>query len=304
MAVSSSELKVPPRASIPTAPSAINETAPWVRVLIRVLAYSLLIGFAFIEFIPFLWSITTSFKPESEINAGFVNGFSWLPKNVTLENYANIFTKVAFGTWFINSLIVGVVTTIMTLLFSSTAGYAFARIPFPGRDVIFWMIIATMMVPGIITLIPIYILLKNLNLLNSLPGLIIPFMVTAFGIFLMRQFFMAIPVELEEAARVDGAGRFRTFAQVVMPLARPALSALTIFTFMGRWNDFLLPLIIVSTEENRTLPLGMSTFRSLYKTDWGLLMAGSLLVMLPIVIMFVAFQRFFIEGVSYTGLKG
>ncbi|MDB5081804.1 MAG: binding-protein-dependent transport system inner rane protein [Chloroflexi bacterium] len=285
-------------------PGVIGETPAWRRVLVRVLIYALLIGFALFEFLPFLWSITTSFKSEQEINAGFVNGFHWIPQNFTLNNYLDIFNKVEFGRWFFNSLIVGVITTLFTLAFSSTSGYAFARIPFPGRDFIFWCIVATQMVPAIIYLVPIYILLKNLNLLDTLPGLIIPFMVTNFGIFLMRQFFTSVPVELEEAARVDGAGRFRTFAQVVLPLAKPALAALTIFTFMGRWNDFLLPLIIINSPDKYTLPLGMSTFRGLYKTDWGLLMSGSLLVMVPIVIMFVFFQRFFIEGVSYTGLKG
>ncbi len=282
----------------------VNETPPWRRVLVKIMIYALLIGFALFEFLPFLWSITTSFKSEQEINAGFINGFHWIPQNFTVENYLDIFNKVEFGRWFLNSLIVGVTTTLFTLAFSSTSGYAFARIPFPGRNFIFWCIIATQMVPGIIYLVPIYMLLKNLNLLDNLPGLIIPFMVTNFGIFLMRQFFLSVPLELEEAARVDGAGRFRTFAQVVLPLARPALAALTIFTFMGRWNDFLMPLIIINSPSNYTLPLGMSTFRGLYKTDWGLLMSGSLLVMIPIVLMFVFFQRFFIEGVSYTGLKG
>lgn len=285
-------------------PGVVGETPPWRRILIKILIYALLIGFALFEFLPFLWSIVTSFKSEQEINAGFVNGFNWIPRQFTLQNYLDIFNKVEFGRWFVNSLIVGVITTILTLAFSSTSGYAFARIPFPGRNFIFWCIIATMMVPSIIYLVPIYILLKNLNLLDSLQGLIIPFMVTNFGIFLMRQFFTSVPLELEEAARVDGAGRFRTFAQVVLPLAKPALAALTIFTFMGRWNDFLMPLIIINSPDNYTLPLGMSTFRGLYKTDWGLLMSGSLLVMVPIVIMFVFFQRFFIEGVSYTGLKG
>ncbi len=285
-------------------PTVLGESSPWAKILIKVVSYALLIGFALIEFLPFLWSLTTSFKTENEINAGFSKGFNWIPREFTLVNYTDIFTKVEFGKWYFNSALVGVITTLLTLFFASTSGYAFARIPFPGRNLIFWFILATMMIPGVITYVPIYILLKNLGLIDSIPGLIIPFMVTAFGIFLMRQFFLAIPTELEEAARVDGAGRIRTFVQIVLPLARPALAALTIFTFMGRWNDFLMPLIIISSPDKYTLPLGMSTFRSLYKTDWGLLMGGSILVMIPIVIMFVSFQRFFIEGISYTGLKG
>ncbi|HEX2913249.1 MAG TPA: carbohydrate ABC transporter permease [Chloroflexia bacterium] len=290
------------KAAIPDSPLAVNETPAWRRVLIRVLIYAVLIGFALIEFLPFLWALSTSFKTQADVNVGFPP--QWIPAHPTTENYANIFQAVPFGQWYLNSIIVAAITTLLCLFFSSTAGYAFARIPFPGRELIFLAILGTMMIPGVITLIPIYILLKNLNLINTIPGLIIPFMVTAFGIFLMRQFFQSIPMELEEAARVDGAGRIRTFAQVVLPLARPALSALTIFTFMGRWNDFLMPLIIISDQNLFTLPLGMSTFRSQYKTDWGLLMSGSVLVMIPIVILYVAFQRFFIEGISYSGIKG
>ena len=283
-----------------------GDTSPWVRTLLKVLAYTLLIGFTVIEFVPFLWALSTSLKPELEINAGLGQNFTWLPKSLTLDSYINLFSldQAPFARWYLNSAIVGVITTLLTLFFAATSGYAFARIPFPGRDIIFLSILGTMMIPGVITIIPIYILLGKLGLINSYPGLILPFMVTAFGIFLMRQFFVAIPLELEEAARVDGANRFRTFWQVVMPLARPALSALTIFTFMGRWNDFLMPLIIVNDKDLYTLPLGMASFRGLYKTDWGLLMSGSLLIMVPIVIMYVFFQRYFIEGISYTGLKG
>jgi multiple sugar transport system permease protein len=289
-------------ANAPAAASTGIDNRVWVRKVLRFLAYAFLIFFALIQFLPFLWALSTSFKTGTEINVGFPP--KWIPANPTLENYTNIFNLVPFGRWYINSFAVALVTTVLTLFFSSTAGYAFARIPFPGRDIIFLAILGTMMIPGVITIIPIYILLRNLGMLDSYQGLIIPFMVTAFGIFMMRQFFVSIPNELEEAARVDGAGRVRTFAQVVLPLARPALSALTIFTFMGRWNDFLMPLIIINNPDLFTLPLGMSTFRGQYKTDWGLLMSGSILVMIPIVILYVAFQRFFIEGISYTGLKG
>ncbi len=282
----------------------VNDSSIWLRRFNRILTYTLLIGFAFIEFMPFIWALSASFKNQAEIQASLSFPPRFIPANPTLQNYFDIFTIVPFGTWYLNSLFVGVVTTLLTLFFSSTSGYAFARIPFPGRDIVFWMIIGTMAIPGVITLIPTYIVLKTLGLTDTMQGLIVPFMVTAFGIFLMRQFFMSIPVELEEAARVDGAGRIRIFWQIVLPLARPALSALTIFTFMGRWNDFLMPLIIIGKSELFTLPLGMSTFRGQYKTDWNLLMSGSILVMIPIVILYVAFQRFFIEGIATTGLKG
>jgi multiple sugar transport system permease protein len=281
----------------------VSDSPNWVRRLVKILAYTLLIGFALIQFLPFVWALSASFKSPPEIQRSLSFPPNWIPQEPTLQNYTDIFSVVPFGLWYLNSLVVAVITTLLTLFFAATSGYAFARIPFPGRDIIFWMIIGTMAIPGVIMIIPLYILLRSLGLTDTLQGLIIPFMVTAFGIFLMRQFFSAIPVELEEAARVDGAGRIRTFAQVVLPLARPALAALTIFTFMGRWNEFLMALVVIGRADLFTLPLGMSTFRGTYKTDWGLLMSGSILVMIPIVILYVAFQRFFIEGISTTGLK-
>ncbi len=284
--------------------SVVNESPLWSRRLVKFGAYALLIGFALVQFIPFVWALSASFKPEIEIQNSLSFPPKLIPQNPTLQNYFDIFTIVPFGTWYLNSFLVAFFTTLLTLFFASTSGYAFARIPFPGRGVVFWAIIGTMAIPAVITLIPTYIVLKSLGLTDTLQGLIIPFMVTAFGIFLMRQFFTSVPVELEEAARVDGAGRIRIFSQVVLPLARPALSALTIFTFMGRWNDFLMPLIIIGKSELFTLPLGMSTFRGQYKTDWNLLMSGSILVMIPIVILYLFFQRFFIEGIATTGLKG
>lgn len=282
----------------------VNETSIWTRRALKTLAYVLLIGFALIEFLPFIWALSASFKNQQEIQSSLSFPPKFIPDNPTLQNYGDIFSIVPFGTWYLNSFFVAIVTTLLTLFFASTSGYAFARIPFPGRDIVFWLIVGTMAIPSVITIIPTYILLKTIGLTDTIQGLIIPFMVTAFGIFLMRQFFVSIPGELEEAARVDGAGRIRIFWQIVLPLARPALSALTIFTFMGRWNDFLMPLIIIGKSDLFTLPLGMSTFRGQYKTDWNLLMSGSILVMIPIVILYIVFQRFFIEGIATTGLKG
>ena len=293
-------------APITTSQTSVNneQRSVWVKRLIKIVIYVLLIGFAIIEFLPFIWALSASFKNGQEINDSLSFPPKFVPANPTFDNYLNIFQIVPFGLWYFNSFLTAAITTILCLFFSSTAGYAFARIPFPGREFIFLAILGTMMIPGVITIIPLYILLRSLGLTDTYQGLIIPFMVTAFGIFLMRRFFQSVPNELEEAARVDGAGRVRIFAQIVLPLARPAIAALTIFTFMGRWNDFLMPLIIISSDDKFTLPLGMSTFRSTYKTDWGLLMSGSILVTIPIVLMYVIFQRFFIEGVSYTGLKG
>ena len=291
-------------ATAQTAPTSttqiVGETNAARQVMVKIVVYTLLIGFSILEFIPFVWALSTSLnaKANDTSTAGL------LPAEPTLSNYTKLFDTAPFFLWFANSLGIAIVTVLLTLFFSSTSGYAFARIPFPGRDLVFLLILGTMMIPGIITFVPIYQIATFLGIYNTYQGLILPFMVTAFGIFLMRQFFTSVPVELEEAARIDGAGRIRTFAQVVLPLARPALSALALFQFMGRWNDFTMPLILIRDRNLFTLPLGMSSFRTEYKTDWGLLMSGAILITIPIVVLYIAFQRFFVEGISYTGLKG
>lgn len=278
----------------------VGDNRPTRRIVVRTIVYVALIGFAIIEFIPFIWSLSTALNATA--NDTSTAGL-W-PHVFTFDNFGKLFDTEPFALWFANSLGIGIVTTLLTLFFASTSGYAFARIPFPGRDMIFLLILGTMMIPGIITFVPIYQIAKTLGIYNTRQGLVLPFMVTAFGIFLMRQFFQSVPAELEEAARIDGAGRIRTFAQVVLPLARPALAALALFQFMGRWNDFTMPLILISDKDLFTLPLGMSSFRTEYKTDWGMLMSGAILITIPVVILYVAFQRFFVEGISYTGLKG
>lgn len=267
------------------------------------LSYGLLFLLALAFFYPFLLATTTSFKPLPEIAA---NPVRLLPQQWTLEGYRSM-ENLNVWRWMINSAFVAVVVTLGNLLFASMAGYALARIPFPGRTPLFLLIIGTLMVPGIVLLIPRFIVFKQLHLIDTYAGLILPVLVLPFGIFLMKQFFESIPGELEDAARVDGASRFVMFFRVVLPLARPALIALIIFTFQGNWNEFMNPLIVINTNQNLyTLPLGLALLRGGIgqNLQWNALLAGSMLTTLPMALIFLFFQRYFIEGISYSGLKG
>jgi multiple sugar transport system permease protein len=263
--------------------------------------YTVLIIYAIITFIPFLWALSSSFKPLAEIVSGKPN---FIPENFTLDNYKYIiFTEPLFVRWFLNSVFVAVVITFFNLLFNSMAGYALARLKFPGNKFFFYLILAVLMVPGQVTLIPTYLILKWLGWLNSYQGLIIPAVVNATFIFMMRQFFINFPRELEEAAELDGLGRFGTFFRVVLPLAKPALAAQTVFIFMSAWNNFMMPLIILSDEEMFTLPLGLNSFKGQYISYWNYIMAASMIFTIPALLIYAFFNRFFIKGVTFTGGK-
>jgi len=263
--------------------------------------YLLLIGYAVITLVPFAWALSASFKPLSEIAAGGVN---FIPQIFTLDNYRTIFVQEPlFGRWLFNSAIAAILVTVLNLLFNSMAGYALARIQFPGNRLWFFIILVALMVPGQITLLPKFLILKSLGWLNTYQGLIIPTAINATFIFMMRQFFLNFPKELEEAAALDGLGRFETFFRVVLPLAKPALAAQTIFVFMGSWNEFLLPLVIMSDPEMFTLPLGLNAFKGQYISYWNYIMAASIIFTLPALAIYVFFNRYFIQGITYTGGK-
>ncbi|AFY90468.1 carbohydrate ABC transporter permease [Chroococcidiopsis thermalis] len=263
--------------------------------------YAILIVYAIATFLPFAWALSASFKPLSEIIAG---GLNLIPQNFTLENYQKIFLEEPlFGRWLFNSVVVASTVTIFNLLFNSMAGYALARIPFKGNQILFFCILAVLMVPAQVTLIPSFLILKSLGWLNSYQGLIVPNIVNATFIFMMRQFFVNFPKELEEAAALDGLGYLETFFQIVLPLARPALAAQTIFIFLGSWNNFLMPLMIVSTSEMFTLPLGLNTFKGQYISYWNYIMAASMVFTLPALLIYAFFNRYFIQGVTFTGNK-
>ena len=263
--------------------------------------YAVLLFYAVITFIPFAWALSASFKSLPEISSG---GASFIPKTFTLDNYKTIFLQEPlFGRWLINSVIIAVTVTLFNLLFNSMAGYALARIKFPGNRLLFLLILAVLVVPGQITLLPKFLILKSLGWLNSYQGLVVPTIVNATFIFMMRQFFLNFPKELEEAAALDGLNRFETFFEVVMPLAKPALAAQTIFIFMGSWNEFLLPLVVMSNPEMFTLPLGLNAFKGQYITYWNYIMAASMIFTLPALAIYAFFNRYFIQGVTFTGGK-
>jgi len=265
------------------------------------LLYTILLLYAIITFVPFAWALSASFKPLSEIVAG---GANFIPQKFTLENYRQIFfQEPLFGRWLFNSVVVAVSVTSFNLLFNSMAGYALARIRFPGNRFWFFLILAVLMVPSQITLIPSFLILRFLGWLDSYQGLIVPSIVNATFIFMMRQFFINFPKELEEAAALDGLGHLETFFEIVLPLAKPALAAQAIFVFMGSWNNFLTPLIILSNSEMFTLPLGLNTFKGQYISYWNYIMAASMVFTLPALAIYAFFNRYFIQGVTFTGGK-
>jgi multiple sugar transport system permease protein len=263
---------------------------------------------------PFIWMVTASLQDVSDM---FRWPPSWIPRSPSFDNYVTFFQQERIGRFFFNSAFVALTVTALQLFTSSLAAYTFAKRKFPGRDLLFIITLGTLMIPGQVTLIPNYVILKHIPFfggndwlgnggsgwLDSYWGLIVPQAVSAFGIFLMRQYMMSIPNDLLDAARIDGGSEFRIFAEVVMPLCRPALAALGIFTFTYQWDDFFWPLIIITSEELRTLPLGLALFVVKNRTAWDLLMAGSVIATLPVLLVFLFFQRHFIRGIAVTGMK-
>ncbi|MEH2270379.1 MAG: carbohydrate ABC transporter permease [Nostoc sp.] len=269
---------------------------------LKALLYVLLTLYAIITLIPFLWALSASFKPLSEIVSGEPN---FLPKNFTLDNYKQIFfQEPLFGRWLFNSVAIAISVTLLNLLLNSMAGYALARLRFVGKSFWFFLILAVLAVPAQITLIPTFLILKAIGWLNSYQGMIVPSMVNATFIFMMRQFFVNFPKELEEAAQLDGLNTFGIFRYIVLPLAKPALAAQAVFVFMGSWNNFLLPIVILFDPEMFTLPLGLNTFKGQYISYWNYIMAASMIFTLPALGIYAFFNRYFIQSVTFTGGKG
>lgn len=248
---------------------------------------------------PFWWTITTALSgdPSSGVVAIF-------PSSLTLSHFSELFRVVPIGRWFLNSLIFAGAVTAFNVVFDSLAGYAFAKLDFFGRNKIFLIFIGTMMVPGMVTLIPVYILLSELGWINSYLGLIAPLIANPFGIFLLRQHFMGLPEALGEAARLDGCNKFQTFYRIYLPLAKPAVATLFIFTFMFTWNNFEWPLIIATAEEMYTLPVALYIVQGQNTQNFGLVMAAATTIVLPVVIAFLSSQRYFIRGMTLSGFKG
>ncbi|MCD6449263.1 MAG: carbohydrate ABC transporter permease [Thermotogaceae bacterium] len=288
-----------------------------------IISYLILIVYAVVSLFPFIWAFLVSTTPLNGIDPATgekfgvdimqwppnINLFRIPPKvfgvNATLENYKKIFEVVPYySRWFLNTVIYALALTIGNVILDTLGGYAFARLKFPLRNFWFILFLSTMMVPFQVTMIPQYNLMVKLGLVNTYPGLIIPKLTSVFGLFLMRQFFLNFPKELEEAAIIDGAGIFKTFFRIALPNARPAVTALSIYTFLGAWNDFIWPLIITSSKEMYTLTMGLNFFKTSYYTFWQYMMAATILMTIPMIIIFLSFQNQFVETGRFSSLKG
>ncbi|MET0842433.1 MAG: carbohydrate ABC transporter permease [Mycetocola sp.] len=289
-----------------SAPAALQNTATPVRrrrrrVSGRALTFIVLGLGLLVWLIPFVWMALGSVKTQSEI---LQRPPTWWPENPTFDNFAQWFGPLDFGTFFTNSLVVAVITVLGNIVFCSMVGYALAKLEFPGKNVLFTLVMVTLMVPGVVTFVPLFVMVSKLGLVNTYAALILPFITAPIGVFLMRQFILGIPDALIEAARIDGAGEFRIFARIVMPLCGPPLATLGILTFLASWNNFLWPLVAAQSESKYTLPVALSLYSTGQNaTNYGILLAGSVLVITPILALFVLLQRYFIRGVATAGLK-
>jgi multiple sugar transport system permease protein len=267
----------------------------------RVLLHAVIYTMALLTVAPFAWMVLTSFKELGEI---FRYPPTWWPERFILDNYTGAFQAAPFGRYYANSLFVAAAVTAGQLVTCSMAAYAFARMRFKGRDVLFYLFLGTMMIPAHVTMIPGFMILHWLGWIDSYAALIVPGLASAFGTFLLRQFFLTIPRELEEAAFIDGCSRFGVLWRIILPLSKPALATLAIFTFMAVFNDFIWALIVLNSQEKYTVQLGLAIFRDRYTVEWGNLMAGSVVATMPILIVFFFAQKYFIQGITLSGLKG
>lgn len=268
----------------------------------KLISYTLLILGTIIIMIPVFWMVSSALKPKSQI---FVYPPQWIPDPIQWDNFTRAMTTLPFGTYFINTMIIEVGTIVGTLVSCSIVAYAFSRLNAPGRNFWFVVLLSTMMLPWAVTMIPVYLIFRQLGWVNTFLPLIVPaWFGSPFFIFLLRQFFMTIPRDFEDAARIDGANTWQILTRILLPLSKPALATVAIFTFMGVWNDFMGPLIYLNKPETYTLALGLNFFKGQYTSDWDLLMAASLVMMLPLIILFFVAQKAFIEGITLTGVKG
>ena len=270
-------------------------------VLRRVLLYIVLILIAVIMVVPFLWMLSTSLKTQYDaVKIPPV----WIPDPPQWENYVKLFTEQPMFQFMLNTIKIVFFVVLGQLFFSSLAAYSFARISFKGRNVVFFFYIATLMVPGQVTMIPTYLMFAKAGLTDNHLALILPAFFSAFGVFLLRQFFMSLPRELEEAAEIDGCNPFMTYWRIMLPLVVPAMLTLCVFTLMNTWNDYMGPLISLSSPEKYTMTLGIAYFKGVYTTQWNLVMAGSIVSVVPILIAYLCAQKYFIEGIAFSGVKG
>jgi multiple sugar transport system permease protein len=271
------------------------------RLIPQVVVYIVIIFFFLFMTLPFLWMVSTAFKDAQAVLAVPPQ---WIPQQPTLDTFQQLLNSVPFGNFYLNSLKVTVLITVGQLIFCSSAAYAFARLRFPGRDLMFGIFLSSLMIPGQVTIIPLYIVIKDLGLLDNHASLILPALTSAFGTFLLRQFFLNIPIELEEAARVDGCGPFRILSTIYIPLSGAALATLGIFTFNTFWNEFFRPLIFLNTLGNMTIPVALAFVLGQYGQNYSLVMAGVTLAVGPVLAIYLFTQRYMVQGITLTGLKG
>ncbi len=266
-------------------------------------SYALMSILGLLMVTPFLWMVVTSLHPSQ---GALPDPSNWIPRQWHWENYRTVVTmpETPFLRFLMNTVIVCVSVVLGSLLFCSMAAYGFARTEFRGRDTLFYMFLATMMVPGAVTMIPVFLIIRYLGWLDTYYALIVPGLSGAFGIFLLRQFFRSVPNELSESARIDGATELGIYARVILPLSKPALATVALFTFIGGWTDFMGPLLYLNDPNKYTLSLGLQQFVSQHGAEWSMLMAASTVMALPIVILYFAAQRTFVEGITLTGIKG
>ncbi|MFI5690410.1 carbohydrate ABC transporter permease [Kribbella sp. NPDC051586] len=266
----------------------------------RIAAYVVLVALALVTVLPLLYMIVLALQSDGEVQSG--DPVLW-PAELHWDNFTRLFEAAPFGRFFLNSLVMAGAITVSHLIFDPLVGYVFAKLEFPGKRIAFVAVLSTLMVPFFVRMLPIYSIFASLGWIDSYQGLIVPFLMDAYGIFLMRQFIRPLPDELIEAARVDGAGEFRIYLRVILPQCKPALAVLGLFTFVFQWNEFLWPLIVTSRTEMRTLPIGLTLFNQEYFTQWNLTAAGALILFIPTAVFFVITQKFLVEGIALSGLK-
>lgn len=266
-----------------------------------VILYILLFIAASIAIVPILWMILSSFKYLEDM---FTVPMTWLPNPWNWHSYSDAWAQRDFTRYFLNSLFVSTTITVGNILFCSMAGYALAKFKFVGRQFLFLVILSTLMLPLEVTMVPLFLIIKEFSWTNTYTGLIVPFLADAFGVFLMRQYILGIPDDLIEAARIDGMSEIGIFFKIILPLAKPAIIALSIFAFREAWDMYIWPLIIITQEELRPITVGVALFMSNYATDWNQLLAVAVIAMIPMFILFVLLQRYFVQGITLTGLKG
>lgn len=271
-------------------------------LFVKILVYAILIIMAALMLVPFFWMLSASIKSDRQVFA--MNPFVWIPENPKWDNYIKIWTKIPMLKFVQNTVILTIVVTILQLVTSSFAAYAFAKLDFKHKDKLFVAYIATIAMPWQVYMVPQFIMMRSMGLNDKLLAMVCLQAFSAFGVFLMKQFYEGIPNELCEAARIDGMSEYKIYSKIMLPLSKPALSTLIIFTFVNTWNDYLGPLIYLKTEDHKTIQLGLKMFIGQYSSEYGLIMAGSVLSLIPVLVIFMCMQKYFVEGIASTGIKG